>query len=154
LSDGDPAEHSVDVLYHSIVWGYLPEDTQSRIAAHLVRRAESATRTRPLAWLRFELDAASPPASLRLRVWPDGEDLLLAQAQPHVASVTLRPAAARWRARALALAVGRGVRCGPRCLPRATAKVGGSPAARASGRVLDRGRPRRSRKTRPALGCT
>jgi hypothetical protein len=90
----DEAQPSARVLFHSIVWNYLPEDSQRRISAHVLRHARAATRERPLAWLRFELDPAVPPASLRLRVWPDGDDRLLAQAQPHGRSVTfLSPAA-------------------------------------------------------------
>jgi hypothetical protein len=93
LSAGAAAEPSVQVLYHSIVWNYLPADTQRRITEHLLRCAGSATATHPIAWLRFELDPAVPPASLRLRVWPDGEDQLLAQAQPHGRTLSLLPAA-------------------------------------------------------------
>jgi hypothetical protein len=79
---GDTAP-AARVLYHSIVWHYLSPDAQRRIGEHLHRCGAAATRARPLAWLRFELDAAEPPASLRLKVWPDGDDLLLARAQPH-----------------------------------------------------------------------
>jgi len=93
LSGVAAAEPSVRVLYHSIVWNYLPADTQRRISEHLLRCAESATAAHPIAWLRFELDPAVPPASLRLRVWPQGEDQLLAQAQPHGRSVSLLPVA-------------------------------------------------------------
>lgn len=95
LSGGAAADPSVQVLYHSIVWNYLPADTQRRISEHLLRCAESATAAHPIAWLRFELDPAVPPASLRLRVWPDGEDELLAQAQPHGRSLSLLARAAR-----------------------------------------------------------
>lgn len=83
LSTADETAPAARVLYHSIVWHYLPSDTQTRISEHLHRCGARATRAHPLAWLRFELDAAEPPASLRLKVWPDGDDLLIARAQPH-----------------------------------------------------------------------
>jgi hypothetical protein len=53
----------------------------------MLLRSREATPERPLAWLRFELDPAVPPASLRLRLWPHGQDLLIAQAQPHGRSI-------------------------------------------------------------------
>jgi hypothetical protein len=93
LANPDESAPSVHVLFHSIVWNYLPEDTQRRISAHMLLRSRAATREHPLAWLRFELDPLMPPASLRLRLWPDGEDSLIAQAQPHGRSISfLSPA--------------------------------------------------------------
>ena len=86
------ADGAVHVLFHSIVWHYLSAQTQSRISEHVLRCASEATPARPLAWLRFELDAAAPPASLRLRFWPGGEDVLLARAQPHGRALSYLPA--------------------------------------------------------------
>jgi hypothetical protein len=72
------------VLLHSIAFQYFPKDTQERIAAHMERTGTSATRDAPIAWLRFEADPELDKAfSLRLRVWPTGEDHLLATGDPH-----------------------------------------------------------------------
>ena len=84
------APGSAAVVYHSIAWQYFLPETRVRIAAHLERLGAAAIATAPLAWLRFELDnPASTDAlpALRLRLWPGGEDRLLARAHPHGASV-------------------------------------------------------------------
>ncbi len=68
------------VLFHSVVWSYLPEGSRERIRTHLHRVAATATSEAPLAWLRFEL--ADPP-ELRLTLWPPGDETVLAHAHPH-----------------------------------------------------------------------
>jgi hypothetical protein len=79
-----PAWGEQQVLFHSIAFQYFTKDTQERIVAHMERAGASATRDAPLAWLRFEADPELDKAfSLRLRVWPTGEDHLLATADPH-----------------------------------------------------------------------
>ena len=76
----------VTVLMHSVVWQYIAGEEQARIAQTMATAGLAATANRPLAWLRLE-----PPASgagdfeLRCRMWPGGEDRLLARAHPHVA---------------------------------------------------------------------
>jgi len=77
----------VRVLYHSVVWRYLPEASQRRIEAHVERCAASATSKTPFAWLRFDLVDTSPGASLTLGIWPEGCESVLAHAQPHGKSV-------------------------------------------------------------------
>jgi hypothetical protein len=37
----------------------------------------------PVAWLRYELEELKASPTLRLRVWPGGEDRLLAHADAH-----------------------------------------------------------------------
>ena len=85
-----PLPGTATVVYHSIAWQYFPAATQARIAAHLAAQGSRATADAPLAWLRFELDTSASvgaPPTLRLRLWPGGEDRLLAHAHPHGASV-------------------------------------------------------------------
>lgn len=79
-----PARRSARVLFHSVVWSYLPEESRTRIRAHLSRVGAVASSNAPLAWLRLEL--ADPP-ELRLTLWPSGEETLLARAHPHGAWV-------------------------------------------------------------------
>jgi hypothetical protein len=71
------------VLYHSIVWQYLPVPVQQRIEAALARAALADADT-PLAWLRME---PGPPqaghAELRLTSWPGGSSRLLAEVDYH-----------------------------------------------------------------------
>lgn len=86
----NPTDGVATVVFHSIAHQYFPQQTKDRLAAHMERAGAAATRDAPLAWLRFELDdtdALGPPPTLRLRLWPGGEDRLLAHVHPHGASV-------------------------------------------------------------------
>lgn len=60
------------VLYHSIVWQYIASDEQQRITAAMSRASAVATKTAPLAWLRFEPGRAKDGADLTLTVWDGG----------------------------------------------------------------------------------
>lgn len=81
------AAGAVTVVLHSIAFQYFPAASQNRITAHLVGLGATATPEAPLAWLRFEFDGAADEPTLRLRLWPGGDDRLLARAHPHGASV-------------------------------------------------------------------
>jgi len=78
-----PAAGRTRVVLHSIAFQYFPESTQKRIAGTIERAGAEASATSPLAWLRFEFLTADGKPSLRLRVWPGGEDRLLAWSHPH-----------------------------------------------------------------------
>lgn len=84
-----PVEGRAAVVFHSIAFQYFPSGTQARIAAHMAGQGARATATAPLAWLRYEIAVDDPgtPPTLRLRLWPGGEDRLLAHAHPHGSSV-------------------------------------------------------------------
>jgi hypothetical protein len=85
---GDAAEPGVvRVVLHSIAFQYFPSETQERIARHLERVGASASPEAPVAWLRYELEQLRGSPSLRLRLWPGGEDRLLAHADPHARAV-------------------------------------------------------------------
>jgi hypothetical protein len=71
------------VLFHSIVWQYLPPATQQRIVAALAGAGAKAGAATPLAWLRMEPSSDSAHAELRLTLWPGGEEQLLADADFH-----------------------------------------------------------------------
>jgi hypothetical protein len=70
-------------VFHTIFWTYLPSDKQARIRAALARAGEGATRDRPLAWLRYELNGQGGVAELHLQHWPGGRDRHLATGHPH-----------------------------------------------------------------------
>ena len=76
---------AVTVVYHSVMWQYMPAATQQRIGGLLA----AAGRRGPLAWLRFEPATASGPFELRLTTWQNGaaHERLLATAHPHGATV-------------------------------------------------------------------
>ena len=82
-----PAKASATVLFHSIMWQYLPAHTQADIAASLQKAGSQATKTAPLAWLRFEPPSADSRPELRLTLWPSAREFCLAVAHPHGNSV-------------------------------------------------------------------
>lgn len=77
------------VVYHSVVWQYLPAATQDRLRAMLERAGEAASAGAPLAWLRMEPPRGVPdaPMEVSLTLWPHGETRVLARVHPHGATV-------------------------------------------------------------------
>ena len=74
----------VRVLMHSVAYTYFPAGTQARIAAHMEGAGRQATAEAPLAWLRFEPPPGHAEApTLRLQIWPGGQDRVLAAGSPH-----------------------------------------------------------------------
>ncbi|MCQ4160783.1 DUF2332 family protein [Roseomonas sp. GC11] len=71
------------LLYHSIMWQYMPESERHAIEALLSAAAARATPSSPLAWLRFEPPGTEAPPELTLTLWPDGTTRRLALAHPH-----------------------------------------------------------------------
>ena len=79
----DPPGPHATVLYHSIMWQYLPAPTRAEIKASLEAAGHRATAEAPLAWLRFEPSAPEQRPELRLSLWPGLPDMRLAVADPH-----------------------------------------------------------------------
>ena len=75
------------VVQHSVMWQYLPQDTQSAIENTLSRHGSLATRERPLAHVRFEPGPMAPvdktEFALTVTTWPSGQSLRLASGHPH-----------------------------------------------------------------------
>lgn len=71
------------VLYHSIMWQYMPRPTQAAVQDAIVHAGERATEAAPLAWLRFEPPQAETRPELHLTLWPGGQQHHLAIAHPH-----------------------------------------------------------------------
>lgn len=82
-------ENAVDgvatVVYHSVMWQYLPTATQQRVTALIDRAGRRTMPHAPLAWLRFEPRPDFASYELRLSLWQSGQrgDRLLALAHPH-----------------------------------------------------------------------
>jgi hypothetical protein len=76
--DFAPGMGTTQVLFHSVVWGYLATETRERIRSCLTLAGASARPDAPIAWLRFEM-----PGQLRLTLWPGGTEHTLANAHPH-----------------------------------------------------------------------
>ena len=77
---------ALTVVFHSIVWQYLPAPTRSAMRAALSAAGEEATLDRPLCWLRME-PATSDHADLRVTSWPGGQQEHLANVGYHGADV-------------------------------------------------------------------
>jgi hypothetical protein len=71
------------VLFHSIVWQYLPTATQRRIETALQHAASAADADAPLGWLRMEPAPHAGHTELRLVTWPGAREQLLADADFH-----------------------------------------------------------------------
>jgi hypothetical protein len=92
--EAPPREGVATVLFHSIVWQYLAAGTKASLLETIEAAAARATRAAPFAWLRMEpspVDTAGMN-EVRLRLWPGGEDRVLALVHPHGATVDWRTA--------------------------------------------------------------
>jgi len=84
LADTRPG--NATVVFHSIVEVYLSPEQRARIRELLEDAGSRATRTSPLAWLRFEHAWDSElglECEVTLTTWPGGERRVLATALPH-----------------------------------------------------------------------
>jgi hypothetical protein len=77
------------VVFHSIVWQYLPSSTKEAVRAALAEAGSRSTESTPLHWLRME-PATREHADLRLTSWQASsvpQDVLLAHVGYHGAGV-------------------------------------------------------------------
>lgn len=79
----EPQPGHVHLVYHSIIWTYLPPATQARIEAMLRAAGTRAQAENPLAWLRLEGGDAENGAEITLTLWPGGEAQILGRASHH-----------------------------------------------------------------------
>lgn len=72
------------VLFHSIMWQYMPDATKSAIENSMREAGTEATKGSPLAWLRMEpLEPKARHATLSLTSWPGGRSEHLADCDYH-----------------------------------------------------------------------
>lgn len=72
------------VLYHSIVWQYLPAASRERIEQAMTGAGSRAMAARPLAWVQLETNRDTFRHEIRARYWPGGESwTLLGEAHAH-----------------------------------------------------------------------
>jgi hypothetical protein len=64
------AEGVTRVLMHSVVWQYLPDATQQRIADAMLAAGARATSKRPLGWVMMEPNRDLHRHEVRVRGWP------------------------------------------------------------------------------------
>jgi hypothetical protein len=79
----EPKGGSATVVFHSIVWQYIPPAEQADIFATLQAHSARATTDAPFFWLRMELNEAASQFELRLWTGQPEEDRLLAVVHPH-----------------------------------------------------------------------
>jgi len=80
------------VVYHSVVWQYLPQETRRRVQHALERAGAVSTADDPVAWLRMEPGQdLGKSAEVTLTQWPGGHQRVVARAGYHGRPVRLRP---------------------------------------------------------------
>ncbi|MFZ5668014.1 MAG: DUF2332 domain-containing protein [Pseudomonadota bacterium] len=87
-----PRPGVASVLFHSVMWQYMPPATQAAVRSAIETAGAAARADSPVAWLRMEPDPASAdlPMELRLTLWPPGGEQRLATVHPHGAWVNWR----------------------------------------------------------------
>ncbi|NQX95789.1 MAG: DUF2332 domain-containing protein [Erythrobacter sp.] len=74
-------------MFHSIMWQYMPAETQNAITALFEAQGAKATPERPLGWVSLETNPETFRHELRVRYWEgqagDGTPVMLANAHPH-----------------------------------------------------------------------
>ena len=81
----DLPEGVATIVYHSIFFQYMSQGERDTFVATIEEAGARATRRSPLAWLRFE--PGGEQAETRLKLWPRGEDRLVASSSFHGAAV-------------------------------------------------------------------
>ncbi len=71
------------VLFHSIMWQYMPAASTDGVTAALMDAAKTATPSMPVAWLRMEPLGEAPHATLSLTLWPGGDTRRIAKCDYH-----------------------------------------------------------------------
>jgi hypothetical protein len=81
-----PRAGAATVVFHSVVFQYLPAASQAALGEVIAAHGAAATAAAPLAWLRMEPEPGNlARMELRLTTWPGGEERLLGHAHPHAA---------------------------------------------------------------------
>lgn len=76
---------TLTVVWHSVMWQYLPADEQHRVLQRLQTLGAAATRRKPLAHIAFEPRRVVDrrPFCVTARTWPGGQERVVGQAPPH-----------------------------------------------------------------------
>lgn len=84
-----PQDESVTrVIFHSVMWQYMPVETRDQITSAMERAGNQATPEKPLAWIRLETNRETFRHELSVRYWPGHDEWVqLGEAHPHGAWV-------------------------------------------------------------------
>ncbi len=77
------ADGVMRILFHTVAFQYFGGDEKERIRAAMARAGEQASDNKPLGWLSLELNDEKTAFELRLKLWPGGDEIHLANAHPH-----------------------------------------------------------------------
>ena len=77
------SEGTMRILYHTIAFQYFPNAQKQRIREAAEQAGAEASTDRPFGWLSFELNETNQAFELRLKAWPTGDEMHLANAHPH-----------------------------------------------------------------------
>jgi hypothetical protein len=87
VAELETAQDCTTVLWHSVMWQYLPHPDQEAVVERIEQLGRAATERRRFAHLSAEPGRRSPESGheflVRLRVWPGGEERLLGTAVAH-----------------------------------------------------------------------
>lgn len=84
----EPVQGATRVIFHSVVWQYIPADERAATTAAIEAAGAEASAEAPLAWVSLEANRDTHRHELRVRYWPGGEaEHLLGTAHPHGAWV-------------------------------------------------------------------
>lgn len=82
------ADDTTRVIFHSIVWQYLPPETRAQIESAIAQAGAASSASKRLAWVQLETNRETFRHELIARHWPgDGEPVLLGKAHAHGAWV-------------------------------------------------------------------
>jgi hypothetical protein len=81
IGRAQPQNGAATVVFHSVVWQYIPTEEQSAILATMKGHADRATADAPFFWLKMDFNEAK--RRFELNLWQDGQDRLLAIVHPH-----------------------------------------------------------------------
>jgi len=79
----EPAPQVATVVFHSTVWVYLGAPEQARVRELIAAAGARARADAPLAWLSAEDESGYGRITIRLRLWPGGKSVALAEGHPH-----------------------------------------------------------------------
>lgn len=92
LADLEVADASLTVVWHSVMWQYLPEAERRRVVARMDEIGATATESAPFAHIAFEPRRLVPGGPHRfviaVRAWPGGDERVIGEAPPHGVPVT------------------------------------------------------------------
>ena len=84
----EQADGTTRVLFHTIMWQYLPPTSREAITAAMEEAGAAASPDKPLAWIAVETNRETFRHECRVRYWPGGEEaVLLGEAHAHGAWV-------------------------------------------------------------------